>query len=508
MQIGIGVGTSRVCGSPEPGLLSRLQNNPVILWNGQSNAVGLLSTSANAGWMAQHIDTDLLGWSEAAGDWAQLEERGAAVSTSGGITGGGQVATLVMRRLIEGGAAASLRLLAGAHTSQGIAYFKDDSSTLAYYLDNTQHATLNNYDLVKSYADASDETALGVGLIVFIQGEADAGMSQATYFGHLNTLIQSWARDYPNAGVLLVLTNELTAANTEFVGVNAAKEQAAALYPHVHTLDLTAFTDRTSLQYLTEYHYTDALGYEELAEAIARVVLTGANDRATPADVDDLIDNGQTWVHRWKYKNQSTVTEVGTWVDEIAGKHLTGGDSPLLVRNDANLGNRSAKNFEVADTEWQQVALTGTDSTTWTAVIIGWLTSTAGTQTAFELNDGTPRTAFNIASTFGGGRPQVFINGSSTTFTSAPALDTDPHVWVLAVDTTEARLYMDGALVDTQAVSPSAMTGPTLYFGALVGVTQWLDANIAEFALATDAADLADAQAIQAYAVAEYGDIF
>jgi hypothetical protein len=52
------------------------------------------------------------------------------------------------------------------------------------------------------------------------------------------------------------------------------------------------------------------------------------------------------------------------------------------------------------------------------------------------------------------------------------------------------------------------MTNPTVHLGALVSAVQWLDGNIVEVALATDACDLTQAQAIYAYAQAEYGDIF
>ncbi len=493
------------------GVLAALLARPVIRWEGQSNALALVPTTVNRGGMEQHLGSDLLGWSEASNDWDTLDETGAAVLTGGGKTGGGEVATLVMRRIIEGTTLTQLKLAAMTRTGQSSAFFEPDSPTAAIYIDGSSHASLNNYDLLSSYITASGDE---VGLVVRIQGEANSGNTQAAYYASLSEWVDQIHIDHPHAHIILPLTLERDTGQTNFAGVQAAQLQAAATYSFVHTVDCRDMTGNTAYYggYLND-HYATYLGYEELAERIAAKVL-GLAERSNVPAVDDFLNGGGnvTWTNRWRYIHQSTATAVGTWQDDLSNGALTTGTAPDNVRNNASLGNRNTVRFDASNSEAKSGALTAAvTSTTWTFSIVGKLNSTAGQQLFMELvGSGRAGPAATVGSAFGGNATKhgVVIGGSTVAFTNGPSADTDPHVWMFAVDTTEARLYVDGLLVDTQTISPSSIVNPTAYAASLIGVVSFLDADIAEIAIGTGAGQAEDATAAYGYAVAEYGDIF
>lgn len=469
-----------------------------IIFNGQSNMAALPPVAIGFSYLTQYFGSNLLGWSDTAGAFAQIVDgsANAKANTGGSGTGpgpgAGQVGTLVMKRIADA-TGSTVRSFALAYPGQTIDYFLPASATKAFYENGTQHATLNNYNLLASYVTASGLTP---DLYVFIQGEADANVDQTTYYTKLKSLFDATRALWPNIRWAIVGT--LGGAGTK--GVFRAQKQLADENPGViyfiDNLDMygvTAYWDDDG----TNTHYRTAVGYEETGERIFAALQGRTREDVDPLAMD--ITRELTCQHDFYYVHSVDTGQVVGWQSPVSAKTMTGVGAacPQHVAYDARFGGRSIVDFVAANSETLNVALVEA-SNVWTVWVVAALDIATATKTLFEMFTGGSRWGFQIAGA--SNSEAIFYNGGSQTFTGTPGYNTDIHAYGFVVDGTNlvAKLYRDGILVSSIAIANSTMTNPTLFVGALAGAAQFFDGPFARITLARGVA-MTDTQALRCY---------
>lgn len=494
--------TQRVLG----GRPSTLPSSPLfIFWNGQSNAVAQADGTVGYSAMTADLGVDMLGWDEGAGDWAEMIDHGAGVSTSGGQTGGGIVATRVCRRIADA-TGQTVRLIALAASGKGIDFFLPGSTEKAIYLDLSTHATKNNFELFVEYLAQSGAE---VELIVFDQGEADAGSSYGTYYPKLVQLIEAYSAVCPKAHI--ILNRIIGDANglllgSSLAGVNAAVDAAVEAYAHVHSVSNADMAGNTAWH--DGVHYRKYAGYLEHAERYyAKLQGTTRPNVSATADLEDI---GVSWNHRWRYRHSiitTTTDEVAVWQDDISVKSLQSGTvNPDHIASDPNFGGRPSVDFDVGSATYSVAGMPAGNTYTFWGV---WrLANVSVTQLLCELS-GVARIGLTAYTAANPGDMSAWYAGGDVAFNDpgVPVMNTNAHSFGVVIDAanTEARLYLDGVLVGTETISGTETTvNPTFYFSGFVSVANFFKGQVAEFALSTEAMDDDQAALAHAYAVVEY----
>lgn len=460
----------RVTGAP----LTDLPANPTtIIMNGQSNAAaippaGTLGFSA----MVQYLGTDLKGWSDSTHTFVDLVDGSANMrANAGGLgtgagPGGGQILTRVMREIADatGGTVYSI---SHAYSSQPIDYFRRGSATMAYYEDGTQHATKNNYTLIRDEAITSGRT---VELIIFIQGESDSGVARSTYYTKLRELVEDWAEDFPSAHVLIVSC----AGSSLFDGVRAAQRQVCDENPHCHYVDTTDMYGSTAFYGGNAGpHYTSFVGYEEVALRII-AKLRGLPDRPD-VPVVQHADICAAWKNGYGHARTLVAgPAVSSWTDYIDGKHATEATNrPAHTVADANFAGYPSVQF--TGTSSHKLTSSATDETSQDFSVFAVMKaddlSAIRYLFALEANATADRAGLMYPA-FSGQAPWFETNGAGAVFTGGTAVSTSYQTIGVTYNSaaTQARLYVNGVLDSTITVAATeTFTTAVLRLGVAPG---------------------------------------
>lgn len=488
-----------------------------IIVAGQSNAVAAPRETPNRGLSAlmRWLGSDIRSWDETAGALATMTDDGAGIRESGGQMGGGHIGSLVARRAADR-ASATVDMLALCYTSQNIDYFLPESTTESYYLDGSQHATLNNYDLLASYVAAS---GVDVDLVIYVGNEANAGTSEGDYLTKARALVDAYRVFAPRAHWIWVPPLDVNAAG-KFDHLHDAIATLAAERYYVHAIDNRDMEGHTIWYGGTTAsgeHYQHMAGYDEVGERIdamlqgtTRPNVAGGN---APHEIIDVA-------HHFGYTKSVALDighgydQVSIWQDPYSATSLTPPANPgQVIPSHAAFGGRPAVYFGAKPSVSYNNTSTPVDSSdTYTFVFVGALPNTSASHFLLELN-GSGRVGAQGYISSSPGDAALWYAGGTLIFNDAavPVADTDPHVWMFVVDDAnlEGRYYLDGALVDTVAISGAlAAAARDIYLGSLLGVVSFFEGHMSHAFISTEAATDQDAADIYAWAVAEFGDIF
>jgi hypothetical protein len=476
--------------------------------NGQSNACAAPPIPWGASALTRLLGSDLLGWSDATGAFTAVVDgpANAKVITEIGADGPGlgQIGTRLARHLADlyGDV---IRTFALGYTGQGIDYFLPSSATKAYYTDSSQHATLNNYNLLKAYVDAS---GIVPELYVWCQGEADAGADQATYYAKLKTLYDQTRIDYPGIRWIIIGTignaqQRLVEGTLTVAGVFAAQEQLAKENPDsVILVDNRDFSKSTALYggALTNGdHYTSYAGYKK-AEQRLFAALQGYDPGSAVEPIAHL-DDVFAWTQRYQYRRSLQDGNVVAWQGDIdVSSAVPGGNAPLHVAYSNAFGENSAIRFDGANSEClKKTGLAATDD--WTIFAVAKTDALGSTQELFMVTDAdnNNRAGFDVvgqsnAFKYMYGGNQVAFNQIDATPDAACA-----HTYMWTLDTTNGvlKLYVDGVLNGVNSAPIGSEIGMTdLWIGSFINAVFWFTGEIA--AMAYKLGGIADADAAKA----------
>lgn len=438
----------------------------VILFNGQSNMVAGPTPTFGYSELTSLLGADILGWGHTAAAWTQVVDGSCnARANHGGLGTGpgpglGQIGTRLARDIADA-TGQTIRTYSLAYSGQPISYFLPASATLAYFEDGSQHGSLNNYNLLKSYVTAGGYVPQWY---VWCQGEADAGRTPDAYYADLSTLWTALQADYPGIKVLIIGTigdaqDRAGPATGTVTGVRQAQKRLADENP-----DRVFFVDNTDLRHHTAYWYLNHYyaysgsyaGYHEV-ERRCFAKMRGEPDRPRlPAY--PVIDHPQSvfsFDHVWAQRHSLGVGGVlASWQDDIGSDSLgVENGTPEHIASDPNFGGRTVIRFDqTASERLTESSITG--SNIWTFVVLARVTAVAlaGTPTIWQLETapGTNRIAFM----FSGQQHLLDLNGNGVTFTGPAICEGNvPHVYGVTYNGTDgtAKLYIDGVLVSSLA---------------------------------------------------------
>ena len=463
---GIGVGVSPMFQRSRPGWRPR-----VVLINGQSNAASAPPLYEGFSAITRYLGADLLGWSDVSHSFVPLVDGAANMRANAGGFGvgagpaAGQLGTL-FARLCATAYAHTVKVFGLAFTSQGIAYFQPGCATKAYYEDSSQHATLNNYNLLATEVGLSNER---VDTILWCQGEADAGSSQATHYAALNALVLAWHVTYPKARVLIVTT---IGTQGDYAGVRAAQLQVASEHAWVHIVDTTDMEGNTAWfgDGVVATHYTDYAGPEEVARRCFAVVQ--GTTRPAVAALDHALQV-MTWQHAYLYRYSVTMAgskaQSGIWWDDIGVASLNAIGGPSIAEHvsaDADFGYRTVSKAVAANAErFATAAPIAGDSSKWSLFLVAKSDSvSAALRVLGEVQCATGRLTL-FATSAAGVKPGVTLSDGDHVFASAPDTDTAVHTYGVALDDSPPSvvLYLDGVMVERIALTAAeTITAPTV----------------------------------------------
>lgn len=493
----------------------------VAIVNGQSNAAAVPPTTIGYSYVTQYQHANVRAWDpvtqafvQAVDGHANFKTGTAGVGTGAG-PGLGQVFHPLARSFADA-LAAPVRFFAHAYTSQGIAYFLPASGTRAYYSDGTQHGSLNNFNLVAQEVLASGVTPE---VYYFVQGEADAADSQATYYAKLTTLVDAIRAQWPAIHVVLVTTISAVLANT--AGVRAAQDQMATERSYVHIVDTTDMATsgmHWSGGINTGEHY-EIPGYRELSLRIAALHAGTTRPAVTPAVHYDQIGASPP-IHR--YQDNRSIThpssrdECAVLQDSIGAQSLGGpgggAQNPTHIPYDSDFNGRSTLDFNRANTETLSATINedGADAgETWTVAF-----------TAKSRAFGSPGFTASFMHMFDFGNSErlgvqvplatkwcLFYGGGGSTDTG-PIADAAKHDHVVVIDgaANQVRWYQDGVLAATKATAgdQNLVNAIRLDIGSVLNTGHW-DGRAANMTLWNVALDATAAGEFHAASVVEYG---
>lgn len=452
----------------------------VIIFNGQSNMAALPEGTLGVSSTSRLLGPDLFVFNEVTQTFTQAADAGANSKYSTGA-GAGQYGTLLMRRIADQ-TGDSVRAFCLAYSSQGITYFLPASGTAAFFGDNTQHATLNNYNLLKAQVATSGVIPE---LYVLCQGEADAGTSQAAYYANLKTLFDQTRIDYPGIKWLIVATigdaNDRGSGGGPCTGIRGAAHQLAAENPGVVFVQDNADMLGSTV-YFDGVHYNH-IGYEESAER-SFGLLRGDTPRPDVNVVEDILDVF-SWTEYFSGLKTVSLGRVTQWASDIPPNTtvmVPHTNSPEHVSADSEFNNNSVIKFNRANAETLKLlGLTATDS--WTLFCVAKTDLLGATQHLMAVQDAgnANRMTFEIVGQ--SNQHQYFYDGGGASFTGTPGYGANivrPHSFCFIHDfsNTMLLLYVDGDLFGTATVAGTESQMTDVWLGSLIG-TNTLEGRVA-----------------------------
>lgn len=452
----------------------------VVMANGQSNMAASPPVFKGFSAITRHLGADLLGWDDTTAAFIPLIDVSANAKgqTYYGTVGpgGGQVLT-PLARMIADATGRTIRTYALAYTGQPIAYFLPSSGTLAYYENGTQHGSLNNYNLLKSYVTASGVVP---SWYFWLQGSANAGATKASYYTPLKTLFDATRVDYPGIRWLIIGSagndhDRIGVDGYPITGVRAAQRQLAAENPGTVLFADTSYMNGNTAYwgYENGAHYSDYAGYEEVA-ALAYATLIGES-RPALTTCTHMID-AFAWSDFFLYNHgvDTPAPNMTLWQTDIApgtNYMVPHTNAPLHVAYDEEFANRSCYEFDQGNSESCKITgLAATDDwTIWAAVK---LDSNPGGQFVMMVSDAP---SANRVGLFINGSMQftLYEGGGSNLFTGGRSFLADLvglHTYCLVISNTGslATLYVDGEYYGERVLAGT--TGMTeFWLGSLLG---------------------------------------
>jgi len=481
--------------------LADIELDDCFCQNGQSNTAngqaapmrGVSSTSVLLG-------PDLLGFSETAQSFVTLIDGSANSKSYTSVPiatgpGAGKWGTRLMR-LLANLTGKSVRSIALAFTAQGILYFRKNSATKAWFDDGTQHATLNNYNLMLSYITIAKALGFPPKRYIFGQGEANAGNTEAAYYSEIRGFFDEFQTD-----VTAILGHELpwliipTIGDSLFdgpvnsvSGVRSAQLKLAAeeskLIKVVPNLDFRNSTAKYRHPHYDEF--SGEQGSEELANRLF-VSMQGSTPRPEVKEVAHIKD-AYAWTWNW-YNNRTIISSSGLrmsqWIDDAAVVLVpASGSGSIHTPSDTAGGTRSSIELLPAGNEHYTIASV-TGSNIWSFMATARLDSL--------LSDGVNVWLFQVEPAGGGNRvgldlvtpayastPSVFVEGNGNVqFTGAnvPFLFdgvTRTYGFVYDGPAGTAKLYISGQLVSTvSGLNNHTLNPARIRIGAFSGVQSW-----------------------------------
>lgn len=457
----------------------------VAIINGQSNAVaGPPAPIRGASAMTKHLGADILAFGHTAQAFVQAVDGGASAKTTVAVPssttgpGVGQVGALLFRK-IASKTGQIIRTYALAYTGQGVDYFLPTSVTLAFFDDNTQHGSLNNYNLIKSYVTVSGFVP---SLYVWIQGEADAGSTQANYYGKLKIIFDQTRIDYPGIRWAIVGTignkqDRLSSAGQPVTAVRAAQKQLADENPGVvFFVDIADFAE-TAFMNVDDTHYATYCGYEEVAERIFTAI-AGEPLRPKVSAAMNMRD-AFPWTEFFYANKTVAAGDVSQWQTDVPPNTTVmvphNAKAPLNVTFDAAVGNRSALEFDKENFETLKViGLTATND--WTAFIVFKGDVINLGQFLVQIEDAGASNRVGLVWAGQSNKIQYFYNSAQADFAGGQTFTSDAvaiHTACFVVNTTglTVTLYIDGVLFGTAAISGTEINMTTVWLASVLGTS-------------------------------------
>lgn len=467
-----------------------------ILFLGQSNMADAPPLTIGYSELTSLLGADLLGYGTTAAAMVQVVDGSCNSRANHGGNGTGPGPGLGMIgtrlcRLIADTTGQTIRTYANAYSGLGIANFREGSGTAAYFEDGSQHGSLNAFDLMQSYVAAAGHVPQAC---VYIQGEANAGSTQAAYYAQLDGLWDELRAAYPGIKLYLVSTignfvdeGALTIGGASLAGVRKAQRQLESENPGdvfvIETLDMCK-----SLGHFGTNHYSRYGGSMIGSKEVAARIFAAMRGEAARASVTPVLhpQDAADCDHFWALRHTlTTTTNIISWQDDEGTDSLiVHGGTPSHVASDSRFGGRSVVNFAAADSEsMKEEAISGGNQ--WSVACCALLNASAIGATQRCLwqveNAGTfsSRIGFCVATPGVGNSHTLFLEGvGDIEYTGSPdALGDQPHVWVVTYDGTagESKLYYDGKLVSTLTSLANVTTGATARFrlGTFFGASFW-----------------------------------
>lgn len=464
----------------------------VIMLNGQSNMAAGPAVAFGFSELTPLLGPDILGFGHTAGAMVQVVDGSchARANHGGGGTGPGpglgQVGTRLCRYIADV-TGSTVRTYAAAFSGQGISYFRKLSATMAYFEDGTQHGSLNNYNLIKSYVTA---TGIIPQLYVWIQGEADAGSAPGDYYTQINGHWTDLQADYPGINMLIVGTiqgRSLIAddrggvgAGGTVAGVRRAQKRLAEENPgRVYYVDTTDMRPWTAWWFNNHYgtYDTTSVAHEEVALRIF-AKLRGEADRPNVVGARHPLD---VFAFDHAYSHRRSINAgpgtLALWQDNIGTDSLTvEAGSPDHVPSDANFGNRATISFDPATSDrLTETSIAGGNK--WVFYFVALLRKSAFNVTPRCVVQVEPAAAGNrIGFLFSSsGEHQLFLEGPGVVpFTGIASCEGDmAHSYCVTYDgdAGTAKLYIDGLPVSSLTGLANVTTGATarIRVGSLSG---------------------------------------
>jgi hypothetical protein len=407
--------------------------------------------------------------------------------STGSGPGLGQIGTLLARRIAASvGATAEdpIRTYALAYPSQGIAYFRKLSATKAFFEDGSQHGTLNNYDLLKSYVDV---TGIVPERYVWCQGEADSGMTQAAYYAEFSAHVADLRADYPGIKILVIGTigngqqrsiDANGAGVGTIAGVFAAQKQFCDEHPDymlfLDNRDMSGFTAWWGGKY-TGNHYTDYAGFEECGERCFALL----QGRTRPPVMQIMhLDDALVWTNRFLYIRSISGTGFDVqWQGQMVAESLVAHtNTPAHIPYDAEIGYRSPIDFDAANAETlKKTGLAATNDWSVFVVAKGDLLGANKDLIYLQSADVNNRVALNWCG--GSNAHKYFYNSGDASFTPEPyAADvTAWHTYMFVLNTTgtTVSLYIDGALYGSATINGSEVNMTELWIASILNTSNF-----------------------------------
>lgn len=488
-----------------------------IIWNGQSNMSARPAGSLGYSPITAFRDPAITAWSNMSNSFVEAVDGEANTRAASGAYGDGtegpglgQVGQRVAYSIYQL-SGQTLRNFALAYTGQGIDYFLPSSLVKAFYSPGyvpAQDPTYNNYNLMKSMVTTAALTT-PIELIVFIQGEANSGETQANYYSKLKTLVTAWVADYPKAHIIIVKTLGSAAG---YAGVQAAQAQLASENPHVHLVDnQDLYSDLGTAWYGSSNgasHYTNYIGYEVCAN---RIFATLQGQTWAQLSFVPHADNVFAWNSVYtEHHDVGLDGSEAVWEDYKGLQSLGdyGPTPPGHTKVDPNYGGRSSVTMLRASQQGMKAAALTGSGKKWTffmvlrpsdpAYNVDYITMLYGA-------GGIGRLAVYTSTVYG-----VEVAGGGVNL-DPPFLDqVNPSVNRICVfingDDLTASLYVNGMLTSTKAiVGTESPTTPQLFLSSVLGVGAWWQGSIAHLRVnAGHVTTLQDVQAMDAWAVTEF----
>lgn len=488
-----------------------------IVWNGQSNMSARPAGSLGYSPITAFRNPSITAWSDVTNSFVEAVDGEANTRAAFGAYGDGsegpglgQVGQRVAYA-IQQQSGQTIRNFALAYTGQGIDYFLPSSLTHAYYSPGyvpLQNPTYNNYDLLLTMVDAAALTT-PIELIVFIQGEANSGETQANYYAKIKELVTAWVADYPQAHVVIVKTLGSSAA---YAGVQAAQAQIADENPHVHLVDnQDMYSDLGSAWYGSSNgasHYTNYIGYEVCAD---RIFATLQGQTWEPLTFVGHADNIFAWDSVFNEHHDTGLDgSEAVWEDYKGLQSLGdyGPTPPGHTKADPNYGGRSSVTMEKAASQGMKAAALTGSGKKWTFFMV--LRPSDPTYSVDYIamlygTGGIGRLAVYSSTVWG-----VEVGGGGVNL-DPPFLDqVNPSVQRICVfingDDLTASLYVNGALTSTKSIAGTESPAtPELYLSSVLGVGAWWQGSIAHLRINSGhVTSLQDVQDMDAWAVTEF----